>query len=211
MVNIACNFSQDGSVLILTLPALQWERYIRTDVELKTHKSLVCLGKKILLNAEDTCWVCADCFTSVAGSVSSSRGTSSDTDSQHWTSAEGKLLFLPPSPTPPPPPPLLLPSFVPFLFCLYRSHPLLSFHPATFIILSSLDHSSPPLSMPLFSLYLSLALTSLQHCSVGEDASTHFLSFVFPTCKVFNLNPTASSSHGRKNLFFIIIIITWHR
>lgn len=108
-------------------------------------------------------------------------------------------------------PPLLLPSFVPFLFCLYRSHPLLSFHPATFIILSSLDHSSPPLSMPLFSLYLSLALTSLQHCSVGEDASTHFLSFVFPTCKVFNLNPTASSSHGRKTLFFIIIIITWHR
>lgn len=209
MVNIACNFSQDGSVLILTLPALQWERYIRTDVELKTHKSLVCLGKKILLNAEDTCWVCADCFTSVAGSVSSSRGTSSDTDSQHWTSAEGKLLFLPPSPTPPPHPPSF--SLPLYPFCSACTAHILSFHPATFIILSSLDHSSPPLSLPLFSLYLSLALTSLQHCSVGEDASTHFLSFVFPTCKVFNLNPTASSSHGRKTLFFIIIIITWHR
>lgn len=74
-----------------------------------------------------------------------------------------------------PPPSFSLPLYP---FCSACTAHILSFHPATFIILSSLDHSSPPLSLPLFSLYLSLALTSLQHCSVGEDASTHFLSYL---------------------------------
>lgn len=86
---------------------------------------------------------------------------------------------------------LLPPTSLCILFC-FTAHILssLSFHPAAFIILSSLDHSlqSSIISASFFSLslYLSLALTSLQHCSVGKDASTHFLSFFLPTCKVYN-------------------------
>lgn len=115
------------------------------------------------------------CVQTAAGSVSSSRGTSSDTDSP-LNLCRGKTSpFLPLSPTS-------------TLHCFWSAATAdilssLSVHPASFIlfILSSVDHSSPPLSLPLFfSLYLSLALTSLRHCSVGEDASTHFLSLFLP-------------------------------
>lgn len=82
-------------------------------------------------------------------------------------------------------------------------------HLATFIILSSSDHFSPPLSLLLFLLHLSLALTRLQHCSVGGDASTNYILFFLPTCKVFN--PKAFSSCGEstvKPFFFFYMTHT---
>lgn len=184
MVKIACNFPLDCREKLLVTSATV--RMLRSDkCEIKKHKGLSvftnphqCKGHILSL--------CVQTVSSAARSVSSS-----DTDSQHWTSAEGKLLFLPLSPHP-----TLL---APFLFCLCSSHPLL--HPATFIILSSLDHSSRFIISACFSLRLSLALTSLQHCSAGEDSSTHFPSLFLPTCKVYNSNPKASSFHGRTHLF----------
>lgn len=111
---------------------------------------------------------------------------SSGTHSQHWTSAEGKLLLLP------------------ALFTLSSpAHilPALPFHPATFIIFSSLHQSSPPLSPAAFALYLSLALTSLQHCSAEKDISP-FLPARCSIGWIYNWIPKALPFvHGHKKGF----------
>ena len=117
---------------------------------------------------------------------------------------------------PPPPPP---PSSVPPFFLFYSPHPLRSILPSGslyyFIFLRSLY--SPPLSLPLFfSLYLSLALTSLQHCSVGEDASTHFLSFFLPSflparciTQTQRLHPL-TAEHAYKHTCVLLNTWAWH-
>lgn len=117
--------------------------------------------------------VCADCFLS-SRSVSSSRGSISDTihstePLQRETSLSSCVFFIPP----------LCTHFV-------QPHILssLSFHPTTYIILSSSDHSSSPLSLTLLLLYLSLALTALQHCRGGVSTSTQLFSAFVSTCKV---------------------------
>lgn len=94
-------------------------------------------------------------------------------------------------------PPLLYP------FCSASMAHILSsqsFHPATFIILSSLDHSSPPLSVPLFFALLVFG-TDLTTALQYKERFINTLPFFLYTCKVYNSNPGASSSHGRTHLF----------
>lgn len=98
VVNTACNFSQDGSVLTFhkcysksIIVRRMWNKKIKRN----THTQRSCVFLELLINAEDTSSLCVQTVSSAAGSVSSSRGRSPDTDSQHWTSAEGKLHFLP--------------------------------------------------------------------------------------------------------------------
>lgn len=111
------------------------------------------------------------CVSSAAGSVSSSKGRSPDTDSLQRQNFLPFLLNVSHRHLTP---------FAPLLSCLSNARPL----PPSgslyyFILLQSLPASI--ISASALSLYLSLPLTSLQHCSAAEgDASTLlFLFLVF--------------------------------
>lgn len=111
------------------------------------------------------------CVSSAAGSVSSSKGRSPDTDSLQRQKFLPFLLNVSHRHLTP---------FAPLLSCLSNARPL----PPSgslyyFILLQSLPASI--ISASALSLYLSLPLTSLQHCSAAEgDASTLlFLFLVF--------------------------------
>lgn len=189
------------------------QHYIQTNVKHETKKGAYVersyIFLELLINAEDTYQVCVQAVSSAAGSVSSSRGRSPDTDSQLWTSAEGKLLFLPLSPAhPPPPSPPDTTDHSLYLFCLVStaSHPSGNLY--YFIFLRSLWPSIIPASFFAPLVFGSDPTTALQCRGRCINILFFFFSSFQPArCLTQRLFPLMVKALLN---FFLFFFFTWH-